>query len=51
MYALPPYNARIHPHLCGPEAKEFRPIILNLRPPPPKKEETYQPDRDPTNDF
>lgn len=51
VYSLPPYNARVHPHLCGPDAKGFRPVVLNIRPPPPKKEEVYQPDREPTNDY
>lgn len=50
VYVLPPANARRYPHLCGPEAKGFRPIVMHKRP-VPKKDEVFKPDNDQVNDF
>lgn len=50
VYALPPRNARTYPHLCGPDAKEFRQIVWVPRQ-IPKKDEMYKPDTGQKNDF
>jgi hypothetical protein len=49
-YALPPANARRYPHLCGPDAKGFRHVILRRRR-IPEKDEVFKPENDQVNDF
>jgi hypothetical protein len=49
-YALPPANARRYSHLCGPEAKGFKPIVWRPRQ-VPKKDVMFKPDQEPVNDY
>ena len=50
VYALPPANARRYAHLCGPEGKGFRPVVLRPRR-IPKKDEVFKPENDWLDDF